>query len=104
MTSASLFLVFGFTEAQSSWSQAKVIAPIGVGTLMILLFILWEEVFLNNVVVGIDPLIPKRVWGYTNLVPIFVITGLSFGSYFLLVLNGAQFLVRIQGVGGPNSV
>jgi hypothetical protein len=96
--------VFGVTEALESWKQAEVIAPICIGTLTIGLFVLWEEVFLAKVFTRAEPLIPRRVWRYTNLVPIFVMTGLSFGSFFLLILNGAQFLVKVQGVCNPNSL
>jgi hypothetical protein len=98
ITSAALVIVFGFTEAQESWEQAKVIAPICISAVMVGLFVLWQDVFLSRVFAGTDPLIPRRVWGYTNLVSIFVMTGLSFGSFYLLVMNGAQFLVRVQGV------
>lgn len=97
-TAAALLIVFGFTEASSSWNQAKVIAPIVIGVLLIGVFILWEEVVLSKVFKSVPPLIPRRVWGYKNLSAIFVLTGLSFGGFFLIVLHAAQFLVRVQGV------
>jgi hypothetical protein len=98
ITSAALLIVFGFTEALDSWTQAEVIAPICISILLVGVFVLWENVFLSRVFAGTEPLIPRRVWAYTNLVPIFGMTGLSFGSFYLLVMSGAQFLVRVQGV------
>lgn len=98
ITTAALLIVFGLVEASRSWNQIQVVAPITVGTATIGLFVLWEELFLAKILAGAEPLIPRRVWSYKNLVPIFVMTGLSFGSFFLLILHGAQFLVKIQGV------
>jgi len=98
ITSAALLIVFGFAEALDSWTQAEVIVPISTSILLIGGFVLWENVFLSRVFAGTEPLIPRRVWGYTNLVPIFVMTGLSFGSFYLFVMSGAQFLVRVQRV------
>jgi len=104
VTSAALFIVFGFTEALDSWTQAKVIVPICISILLVGVFVLWEYVFFSRIAAGNEPLIPRRVWGYTNLVPIFVMTGLSFGSFYLLIMSGAQFLVRVQGVCGSISL
>ncbi len=98
ITSAALLIVFGFTEALNSWKRAEVVVPICISILLVGVFILWENIFLSRVFAGTEPLIPRRVWSYSNLVPIFVMTGLSFGSFYLLIMSGAQFLVRVQGV------
>src|SRR5205085_9104344 len=104
LTSAALLIVFGFTEALDSWTQPAVILPICISILLVGVFVLWENVFLSKIFVRTEPLIPKRVWDYTNLAPIFVMTGLSFGSFYLLIMSGAQFLVRVQGVCGSTSL
>lgn len=98
ITSAALLIVFGFTEALDSWAQVEVILPICISILLVGVFMLWENVFLSRVFAGTKPLIPRRVWSYMNLVPIFAMTGLSFGSFYLLIMSGAQFMIRVQGV------
>lgn len=98
ITSAALLTVFGFTEALDSWAQAEVILPICISIVLVGGFVLWENAFLSRVFAGTEPLIPRRVWSYMNLVPIFVMTGLSFGSFYLLIMSGAQFMIRVQGV------
>lgn len=98
ITSASLLTVFGFTKALDSWAQAGVILPICISILLVGGFVLWENFFLSRVFAGTEPLIPRKVWSYTNLVPIFAMTGLSFGSFYLLIMSGAQFMTRVQGV------
>lgn len=74
------------------------IAPIVIGGLLFLTFFIWEQYIVWKVLPNTDPLIPARVWGYHNLLPVTIQTGLMYGSFFLIVLNGATFLIRVQEV------
>lgn len=100
VTAAALVLVYGFTEAPTGWRKTKVIAPIVVGGVMFIFFFVYEQYVVWRVMPGTDPLIPRRVWNYPNLVPITFITGFMYGSFFLVVQNGSSFLIRVQGVSG----
>lgn len=96
ITVGALLLVFGFTEAPTDWNQAKVIAPIVLGGAIIIFFIVWEE-FIMEKFFTMEPLIPKVVWSYHNFPPIVAITGLTYATFFIILLNGSQFLIRVQG-------
>ncbi|TFK54595.1 MFS general substrate transporter [Heliocybe sulcata] len=95
-TSGASLLVLGFTEAQAGWNRATVIAPIAVGGVVFVLFGLYEEVVLQRWMKGVEPLIPRRVWSYKNLVPILGVTSCYYGAFFILILNGSQFYVNVQ--------
>ncbi|CUS08274.1 unnamed protein product [Tuber aestivum] len=96
ITIGALLLVFGFTEAPTDWGQAKVIAPIVLGGVIIIFFFVWEEFVLEKHV-SLEPLIPRKVWSYHNFGPIVAITGFTYATFFIFLLNGSQFLVRVQG-------
>lgn len=98
VTAACAILVYGFTEAPIGWSHAQVIAPIIIGVVLLITFILYEQFIVWKYLPHVDPLIPTRVWTYSNLVPLTVETGFIFGCFFLSVLNGSTFLLRVQEV------
>ncbi|KAH7378033.1 major facilitator superfamily domain-containing protein [Cadophora sp. MPI-SDFR-AT-0126] len=97
VTAACAILVYGFTEAPIGWSHAKVIAPIVIGALLLVLFFVYEQFIVWKHLPRVDPLIPTRVWTYNNLIPLTIETGFVFGCFFLSVLNGSTFLLRLQG-------
>lgn len=103
ITAGALLLVFGFTEAVQGWSQPRVIAPIVLGVVTIAFFIFWEEFILEKYI-GLEPLIPRKVWSFPNFSPIVPITGLTYATFFVILLNGSQFLIRVQGVSVPSYV
>lgn len=96
ITVGALLLVFGFTEAPTDWNQAKVIAPVVLGGAIIIFFIIWEE-FIVEKYFSLEPLIPRKVWSYHNFAPIVSITGFTYATFFIILLNGSQFLIRVQG-------
>ncbi|KAG4432240.1 hypothetical protein IFR05_012273 [Cadophora sp. M221] len=96
VTAACAILVYGFTEAPTGWDQAKVIAPIILGVVLLVFFFVFEQFVVWRFLPKVDPLIPTRVWTYSNLVPLTIQTGLIFGCFFLSVLNGSTFLLRVQ--------
>jgi hypothetical protein len=98
VTAAGAILVYGFTEAPTGWDQVKVIAPIVIGVFLFMFFILWEQYGVWRLLPNVDPLIPRRVWTYHNLIPLAVETGFLFGTFYLTVLNGSTFLLRVQKV------
>lgn len=98
VTSAGAILVYGFTEAPTGWKQAKVIAPIVIGGMLFVMFFCWEQFLVWKILPRVDPLVPRRIWTYPNLVPLFVETGFLFGCFYMSVLNGATFLLNVQGV------
>lgn len=98
VTAACAIMVYGFTEAPTGWNQAKVIASIVIGVVLLVSFILYEQFAVWRILPMVDPLIPRRVWTFPNLVPLTVETGFLFGCFYLAVLNGSTFLLRVQGV------
>ncbi|KAH6723086.1 major facilitator superfamily domain-containing protein [Leptodontidium sp. MPI-SDFR-AT-0119] len=96
VTAACAILVYGFTEAPTGWDQAKVIAPIIIGVALLVSFFIFEQFVVWKFMPKVDPLIPTRVWKYSNLVPLTIQTGLIYGCFFLSVLNGSTFLLRVQ--------
>lgn len=98
VTAACAILVYGFTEAPTGWDQAKVIAPIIIGVALLVSFFIFEQFVVWKFMPKVDPLIPTRVWKYSNLVPLTIQTGLIYGCFFLSVLNGSTFLLRVQEV------
>lgn len=102
ITIGALLLVFGFTESPTGWSQPKVIAPIVMGGLVIIFFLLWEEFILGKYL-DLEPLIPRKVWSFHNFSPMVPITGFSYALFFIFLLNGSQFLIRVQEV-SPSSL
>lgn len=98
VTAACAIMVYGFTEAPTGWDQASVVAPIIIGVTLLLSFILFEQFIVWKYLPRVDPLIPRRVWTYSNLVPLTIQTGLMYGCFFLSVLNGSTFLLRVQEV------
>ncbi|CAZ84642.1 unnamed protein product [Tuber melanosporum] len=95
ITVGALLLVFGFTEAPTDWQQAKVIAPIVLGGAIIIFFLVWEEFILEKYF-SLEPLIPRKVWSYHNFGPVLSITGFTYATFFIILLNGSQFLIRVQ--------
>lgn len=98
VTAGCAIVVYGFTEAPTGWSHAKVIAPIIIGVALLVLFFVYEQFIVWRLLPRVDPLIPTRVWTYSNLVPLTIQTGLLYGCFFLSVLNGSTFLLRVQEV------
>ncbi|KAL2061113.1 hypothetical protein VTL71DRAFT_7386 [Oculimacula yallundae] len=96
VTSSLAILVYGFTEAPTGWSQAKVIAPIVIGITLLFFFMVFEQFIVWKFLPQVDPLIPRRVWTYSNLVPLTIETGFLFACFYLTVLNGSTFLLRVQ--------
>ncbi|KZT26432.1 MFS general substrate transporter [Neolentinus lepideus HHB14362 ss-1] len=96
VTVGALLLVLGFTEAQAGWDRAVVIAPIVVGGIVFILFSLYEEVVLPRWMKDVEPLVPRRVWRYKNLVPILGTTCCYYGTFFILILNGSRFYIDVQ--------
>ncbi|KAH8586129.1 major facilitator superfamily domain-containing protein, partial [Bisporella sp. PMI_857] len=96
VTAACATMVYGFTEAPTGWDQAKVIAPIIIGVALLVSFFLFEQFAVWKYLPWVDPLVPRRVWTYSNLVPLTIETGLIYGCFFLSVLNGSTFLLRVQ--------
>ncbi|KAG4411699.1 hypothetical protein IFR04_015174 [Cadophora malorum] len=96
VTAGCAIVVYGFTEAPTGWSHAKVIAPIIIGVALLVLFFVYEQFIVWRLLPRVDPLIPTRVWTYSNLVPLTIQTGLLYGCFFLSVLNGSTFLLRVQ--------
>lgn len=97
ITAGALLLVFGFTEAVQGWSQPRVIAPIVLGVVMIAFFAFWEEFILEKYI-DLEPLIPRKVWSFPNFSALVPITGFTYATFFMILLNGSQFLIRVQGV------
>ncbi|TFK54877.1 MFS general substrate transporter [Heliocybe sulcata] len=95
-TAGALLLVLGFTEAQEGWSRARVIAPIVSGGVVFALFGIYEEVILPRWLPEVEPLIPRRLWSYKNLVPISAATCCYYATFSILLLNGSQFFVVVQ--------
>ncbi|PVH83946.1 MFS general substrate transporter [Cadophora sp. DSE1049] len=96
VTAGCAIVVYGFTEAPTGWSHAKVIAPIVIGVSLLVSFFVYEQFIVWRFLPRVDPLIPTRVWAYSNLVPLTIQTGFLFGCFFLSVLNGSTFLLRVQ--------
>ncbi|KAH9204929.1 hypothetical protein DL95DRAFT_471041 [Leptodontidium sp. 2 PMI_412] len=91
--SSCAILVYGFTEAPTGWNQAKVIAPIVIGVTLLVSFFVFEQFIVWKFLPRVDPLIPTT---YSTLVPLTIQTGFTFGCFFLTVLNGSTFLLRVQ--------
>lgn len=74
------------------------IVPLVIGGLGIVGFGVWETVVLPRHFSSLRPLIPNRVRNYKNLVPVLALTALYYATFFSFQPNGAQFVVRVQGV------
>ncbi|KAH8820201.1 major facilitator superfamily domain-containing protein [Xylogone sp. PMI_703] len=97
ITRSLLLIVLGFTEAPDQWSAGVTLGPLISGIGLLGFFIVWDEFILPKYFPDKEALIPKRLWSFRNFSAILPITGFSYGTCYLMLLNGSQFLVRIQG-------
>lgn len=98
VTAAMLLIVLGFTEAPGHWSAGKTLGPLISGIGLLGFFALWDEYLLPKLAPNKEPLIPRRLWSFRNFAAILPITAFSYGTVYLMLLTGSQFLVQIQGV------
>ncbi|KAM0445990.1 hypothetical protein ACHAO4_009577 [Trichoderma viride] len=97
VTAAMLLIVLGFTEAPGHWSAGKTLGPLISGIGLLGFFALWDEYLLPKLAPNKEPLIPRRLWSFRNFAAILPITAFSYGTVYLMLLTGSQFLVQIQG-------
>lgn len=94
-----LLIVLGLTEAPGRWDQALALAPLICGVATLAILICWEEYGLPKFKSGGAAVLPKRIWSYRDFKAVLVVTGLMYGTCYLVMLSGAQYLVDVQEVG-----
>lgn len=95
LIAAMLLIVLGFTYAPGHWSDGKTLGPLISGMSLLGIFVFWDEYLLLKISPTKEPILPKRLWSFRNFTAILPITGLSYGTCYLMLLSSSQFLVWI---------
>ncbi|KAK5172277.1 uncharacterized protein LTR77_003915 [Saxophila tyrrhenica] len=97
ITASILLIVLGLSEGPTDWQAARALSPLLVGIAMLAAFITYENIFLRRTSPSTEALIPPRVWTFKNFAALVPVTALMYGTCFMMLLVGSQFLVNVQG-------
>lgn len=93
--SGMVLVVFGFTSAPGDWNSAKVIATIIIGVILLALFAIYETLYADKWF-KVEPLLPRFVWKYTNVVGVFLIAPLHFANLYVVMFEGTNLDITIR--------
>jgi MFS family permease len=95
VVSGMILVVFGFTSAPGNWKTAKVISTIIIGVILLAFFAIYET-FYAQTWFKVEPILPRFVWKYANIPPIFVLAPLNFASLYVLLSKAPIWISKSE--------